>query len=55
MFTGAGWWLDRRFGTFPVLMVLGAGLGAVLSTISVWRSLQTGLGDSRDSGGTKDD
>lgn len=24
---GAGWWLDSRLGTFPVLMVIGAAAG----------------------------
>lgn len=53
MFTGLGWYLDRRFGTFPGLMVVGAVLGSVLSTISVWRTLKSGLDDPPDPPGTR--
>jgi len=27
VFGGAGWWLDLRIHTFPVLMIIGAALG----------------------------
>jgi F0F1-type ATP synthase assembly protein I len=27
MFGGAGWWLDKLLGTFPILLVIGAVVG----------------------------
>ena len=27
LFGGAGWWLDSKFHTFPILMAIGAALG----------------------------
>jgi len=42
LFMAGGWLLDRWLGTFPVLLVLGALLGAVLSTVSIYRRLQIG-------------
>jgi F0F1-type ATP synthase assembly protein I len=38
-----GWVLDRWLGTFPVLLVLGALLGAGLGTLSIYRRLQIGV------------
>ena len=48
-----GWMLDRWLGTFPVLLVLGALIGAVLSTLSIYRRLQIGRegGDESQAGG----
>jgi len=42
VFMAGGWLLDRWLGTFPVLLVLGALLGAALSTASIYRRLQIG-------------
>ncbi|MBE0594189.1 MAG: AtpZ/AtpI family protein, partial [Gemmatimonadales bacterium] len=42
-----GWLLDRWLGTFPVLLVLGALVGATLATLSIYRRLQIG-GESGD-------
>lgn len=52
-FTGLGWYLDGRFGSFPALTVVGAVFGSVLSTLSVWRSLQS-LDDQGDPPGRRD-
>jgi F0F1-type ATP synthase assembly protein I len=43
VFMAGGWLVDRWLGTFPVLLVLGALLGAVLSTLSIYRRLQIGV------------
>ena len=43
VFMAGGWLLDRWLGTFPVLLVLGALLGAGLSTLSIYRRLQIGV------------
>ena len=42
VFMAGGWLLDRWLGTFPVFLVLGALIGAVLSTLSIYRRLQIG-------------
>jgi F0F1-type ATP synthase assembly protein I len=39
VFMAGGWFLDRWWGTFPALMVLGALVGAALSTVSIYRRL----------------
>ena len=39
VFMAGGWFLDKWLGSFPVLMVLGALLGATLSTVSIYRRL----------------
>lgn len=36
-FTALGWWLDRRFGTAPWLMVIGGGLGLVGGLYNLWK------------------
>jgi F0F1-type ATP synthase assembly protein I len=53
VFMAGGWLLDRWLGTFPVLLVLGALIGAVLSTLSIYRRLQIGRdgGDEPQAGG----
>ena len=42
LFMAGGWFLDRWLGTFPVLLVLGALLGAALATLNIYRRLQIG-------------
>ena len=42
LFMAGGWFLDRWLGTFPVLLVLGALMGAALSTLSMYRRLRIG-------------
>ena len=39
LFMAGGWLLDRWLGLFPVFMVLGALVGATLSTVSIYRRL----------------
>jgi len=39
VFMAGGWLLDRWLGIFPVFMVLGALLGATLSTVNIYRRL----------------
>ncbi len=39
MFMGLGWLLDRWLGVFPVLMLVGALVGAALATYSIYRRL----------------
>jgi F0F1-type ATP synthase assembly protein I len=39
VFMVGGWLLDRWLGLFPVFMVLGALVGATLSTVSIYRRL----------------
>ncbi len=43
VFMAGGWVLDRWLGTFPILLVLGALLGAALGTLSIYRRLQIGV------------
>lgn len=45
VFGAIGWWLDRRFGTAPWLLVAGTLLGAVGGMISM---IRTSLKKSRD-------
>ncbi len=45
-FMGGGWLLDRWLNTLPVFMVVGALVGAALSTVTIYRRL---LGDPEDS------
>jgi F0F1-type ATP synthase assembly protein I len=40
MFTGGGWLLDRWLGIFPALTVVGALVGAALSTLSLYRRVE---------------
>ncbi|HEX9632578.1 MAG TPA: AtpZ/AtpI family protein [Gemmatimonadales bacterium] len=40
VFLAGGWLLDRWLGTLPVLMTVGALLGAALGTLSIWRRLR---------------
>ncbi|MDH3291646.1 MAG: AtpZ/AtpI family protein [Gemmatimonadota bacterium] len=44
VFMAGGWLLDRVVGSFPVFMVLGALGGAALSTLSIYRRLETSRG-----------
>lgn len=39
VFTGAGYWLDTRWHTLPLLTLLGAGLGGVGGFLNLYRSL----------------
>jgi F0F1-type ATP synthase assembly protein I len=45
LFMAAGWLLDRRLGWFPALTLVGAILGAVLGTFSVYRRLEASRQD----------
>jgi F0F1-type ATP synthase assembly protein I len=53
VFMAGGWLLDRWLGTFPVLLVLGALLGAVLGTLSIYRRLQIGVTPPDEDGPTE--
>jgi F0F1-type ATP synthase assembly protein I len=48
-FGGAGWWLDSKLGTFPVLMAVGATLGLFGALYSIYQRLK-----ERESGGDGD-
>ena len=50
-FLGGGWLLDLWLGTFPFLMMLGALGGAVLATVSIYRTLIDGEQPADDSEG----
>ena len=39
LFGAAGWWLDRRLGTSPWLLLLGLFLGAALAFVSLLRAV----------------
>lgn len=32
-----GWWLDRKWGTTPLLILVGAGFGIVGGMLNLWR------------------
>jgi len=51
VFMAGGWLLDRVIGSFPVFMVLGALGGAALSTLSIYRRLETSRGPDEDANG----
>jgi F0F1-type ATP synthase assembly protein I len=40
LLAGGGWWLDRRLGCEPLLILLGAGLGLVSAGFSLRRILR---------------
>jgi len=46
LFMAGGWLLDRWLGLFPVFMVLGALVGATLSTVSIYRRLLVNTDES---------
>ena len=46
LFMAAGWLVDRWLGITPVLMVVGALLGAALGTVSIYRRLIESDGDT---------
>jgi F0F1-type ATP synthase assembly protein I len=45
LFMAGGWLLDRWLGVLPVFTVIGALIGATLSTLSIYRRLQAGMED----------
>lgn len=38
--TWAGWWLDGKFHAFPLLTLVGAGLGLMYCVYEVWQVLR---------------
>ena len=48
---GLGWWLDRRLGTVPIFLLLGAFIGATLATVSIYRQVY----GERDPDGPRDE
>jgi F0F1-type ATP synthase assembly protein I len=47
LFLGAGWWLDGKIGTAPLLTIIGALVGAALGFYGMIRGLKAGpRGDS---------
>ncbi len=42
LFMAGGWLLDRWLGVLPVFTVIGALVGATLSTVSIYRRLLAG-------------
>lgn len=47
---GAGWWLDRQFGTRPWLTLAGVALGAVVAFTAMIRLLRSVAGAKRKNG-----
>lgn len=45
LFMAGGWFLDRWLGVLPLFTVVGALIGAALSTLSIYRRLQAGAED----------
>jgi F0F1-type ATP synthase assembly protein I len=39
---GAGYWLDRRLGTEPMLLVVGAVVGILAAGYEFWRTVGSG-------------
>ena len=39
IFTGLGYWLDRKLGTLPLFMLLGLAIGFAGGTYSVYKDL----------------
>ena len=44
----AGYWLDRKFGTEPWLVVVGACLGLLLASFDFYRLTKVRFGSPRD-------
>jgi len=42
VFMAGGWLLDRWLGLLPLFTVIGALIGATLSTVSIYRRLMAG-------------
>jgi len=42
VFMAGGWLLDRWLGVLPLFTVIGALIGATLSTVSIYRRLMAG-------------
>ena len=40
MVTLVGWWLDRRFGTSPLLVLCGLGIGLTVAVRAVLRAVK---------------
>jgi len=51
-FMGVGWLLDGWLHTLPVFMVVGALIGAALSTVSIYRRLMEDPDGSTDTEGS---
>jgi F0F1-type ATP synthase assembly protein I len=45
LFMAGGWFLDRWLGVLPLFTVIGALVGATLSTVSIYRRLHAGMED----------
>jgi F0F1-type ATP synthase assembly protein I len=39
---GAGYWLDRRLGTEPILLVVGSVLGILVAGYQFWKTIGSG-------------
>ena len=40
VFTLVGWWLDKKWGTTPWLLITGAALGFVGGIYNMWKQLR---------------
>lgn len=50
VFMAGGWLLDRWLGLLPLFTVIGALVGATLSTASIYRRLMAGEAEAEDEG-----
>lgn len=49
---GAGWWVDARLGTTPVLTLLGLAVGVATGITGTWFRIRPLLGDAGGHSGT---
>jgi F0F1-type ATP synthase assembly protein I len=49
-----GYWLDRQFGTAPVLVIVGACLGILIASLDFYQLTKTRFGSSRKRDGSAD-
>lgn len=43
--TLGGLWLDRKFGTSPILVIAGLVLGTIVAGFGTYRMIKSGVGD----------
>jgi F0F1-type ATP synthase assembly protein I len=44
---GAGYWLDKKFGTHPILFLVGAGLGLAAAAYHIYKMYLLMIGRDR--------
>lgn len=51
----AGWWIDRRFGTEPAFVLVGAAVGFAAFVVRVWRLRDLMVPEAEDESGDQNE